>query len=258
MQLTRIALNAWGIPAGSHHHEAEISMHLDRWIGGIFALGSSLFVLASVLSLLPELAARWSMGTIAINAIYFAGSIPFSVAAYLQLFQSANQDSIEDPIDGKQRQDLILIGWKPGDSTWLSCFLQFLGTLFFNMNTFDAMMPTLTWFQYDVAVWAPNIIGSILFITSGYVAFTDTCRRSGYWQPAKLFWWVAFINLLGCIAFLASSLFSIILPGLPESGMALTAVAFTLSGACCFLTASWLMTIPSKHAPNSQPSAGHL
>ncbi len=63
---------------------------LNWWIGVVFALGSLLFAAASVLSLSPALAARFSLETVSINAIYFAGSIPFTVAAYLQLFQAAN------------------------------------------------------------------------------------------------------------------------------------------------------------------------
>jgi hypothetical protein len=59
---------------------------LNWWIGGIFALGSLLFAVASVLTLSPALLARFSLETPSINAIYFAGSIPFTVAAYLQLF----------------------------------------------------------------------------------------------------------------------------------------------------------------------------
>ena len=63
---------------------------LNWWIGIIFAVGALLFALASVLSLWPNLAAAWSLDSTAINAIFFAGSIPFTIAAYLQLFQAAN------------------------------------------------------------------------------------------------------------------------------------------------------------------------
>jgi hypothetical protein len=36
-------------------------------------------------------------------------------------------------------------GWSPRDIGWLSCALQFIGTLLFNVNTFDAMLPDLSW-----------------------------------------------------------------------------------------------------------------
>jgi hypothetical protein len=63
---------------------------LNWWIGTIFALGSLLFAIASALSLSPALAQAASLDSMAINAIFFAGSIPFTAAAYLALFQAAN------------------------------------------------------------------------------------------------------------------------------------------------------------------------
>jgi hypothetical protein len=59
---------------------------LNWWIGVVFALGSTLFALGGVLSLAPDLARTWSLDSVTINAIFFAGSIPFTSAAYLQLF----------------------------------------------------------------------------------------------------------------------------------------------------------------------------
>ncbi len=63
---------------------------LNWWIGSVFALGASLFAIASILSLAPDLAASFSLDSSRVNAIFFAGSIPFTTAAYLQLFQAAN------------------------------------------------------------------------------------------------------------------------------------------------------------------------
>jgi hypothetical protein len=46
----------------------------------------------------------------------------------------------------------------------LSCVLQFLGTLLFNAVTFNAMLPGLGWFQLDLAIWAPDLLGSDPFL----------------------------------------------------------------------------------------------
>lgn len=89
-----------------HEHERALQFHvwlrclwmprkLNWWIGIVFAIGSILFGVASVFSL-PPFAEQWSAVTI--NAIYFSGSIPFTTAAYLQLFQAANAPS--STIDG--------------------------------------------------------------------------------------------------------------------------------------------------------------
>jgi hypothetical protein len=168
-----------------------------------------------VLSLDPGLAAGFELGTKTINGIYVAGSIPFTVAAWLQLFQAANAPPFQVS-NAEAPRRIRIFGWKPGDTGWLSCALQFVGTTLFNFNTFDSMIPSLNWFQEDLVVWAPNIIGSILFFASGYLAFIETCHGYWGWQPRSLSWWVVFINLLGCAGFLISALFSIFLSGPPD------------------------------------------
>jgi hypothetical protein len=85
---------------------------LNWWIGGIFALGSLLFAVASVLSLSLALAARCSLETLSINAIYFAGSILFTVAAYLRLFQAANVGPFQ-VWHAEKSERVRVFGWKP-------------------------------------------------------------------------------------------------------------------------------------------------
>jgi hypothetical protein len=216
---------------------------LNWWIGIVFAVGSLLFALGSVLCLWPALAADGSLDSEAINAIFFAGSIPFTLAAYLQLFQAANTPEFpreSTPASGRK----LLIGWRPHDIGWLSAALQFVGTLLFNLNTFDAMIPSLTWFQQDLTIWVPNVIGSILFLVSGYLAFIETCHAWWRWELAQVSWWVTFINLLGCAGFMSSAVFAFVLPQ-PISIFGLDAVtlsiAFTLQGAVCFFLGAGLL-----------------
>ncbi len=217
---------------------------LNWWIGTIFAVGALLFMLASILCLSPALATAWSLDSTQINAIFFAGSIPFTTAAYLQLFQAANAGEFlatkQVNIEGGTPL-LTFFGWRPGDIGWLSCTLQFVGTILFNFNTFDAMLPSLTWFQEDLVVWMPNIIGSILFLASGYLAFIETCHRHWAWKPKSVSWWIVFANLLGCVGFMVSAVFAISLPG-PANVEAVTlSIVFTLLGAIGFLVGSLLM-----------------
>jgi hypothetical protein len=220
---------------------------LNWWIGVVFALGSLLFALASVLSLAPALARAWSLDSTGINAVFFAGSISFTIAAYLQLLQAANAGDF--PRDGtRSLRRPVLFGWRPRDIGWLSCALQFVGTILFNFNTFDAMIPSLTWFQEDLVIWAPNIIGSILFLASGYLAFIESCHAHWAWKPESISWWVVFTNLLGCVGFMISAIFAIVLPG-PSNIEAVTlSVLFTLLGAVGFFVGSLLM-LPEAISP---------
>jgi len=63
---------------------------MNWWIGIVFAAGSVLFLLGSVFSLVPDLARMLSINSASISRTFFVGSIPFTTAAYLQLFQAAN------------------------------------------------------------------------------------------------------------------------------------------------------------------------
>ena len=241
---------------------------LNWWIGIIFAVGSLLFVTASLLSLAPSLAKALSLDSNAINAIFFIGSIPFTSAAYLQLFQAANAGEFSDgekgsgpfsqngPEGASQKRVLTpfrraLFGWRPHDIGWLSCALQFIGTILFNFNTLDAMLPSLNWFGQDVLIWAPNIVGSILFLASGYLGFVETCHAHWAWQPRSLSWWVVFINLLGCVGFIISALLAIVLPHTTDIEIVHLSVWFTFLGAIGFLVGSLLMLPETASASGS-------
>jgi len=220
---------------------------LNWWIGIVFALGALLFMAGSVLSLAPAIVQELSLEANTINAIFFIGSIPFTTAAYLQLYQAANAKEFER-LGTSDPQRTVLVGWQPHNVGWLSCALQFLGTLLFNVNTFDAMIPGLNWMQQDLEIWVPNFAGSVLFLASGYLAFAETCHAHFAWKPASISWWVTLVNLLGCVAFMISAAFAFV-PPKPFAGDALTiSVIFTLIGAIGFLIGSLLM-LPETTRP---------
>lgn len=213
---------------------------LNWWIGAVFAIGAALFASGALLSLLPQLAVRFSMTPDQVSRIFFAGSIPFTIAAWLQLMQSANAGSLSTAGEAGARRHK-LFGWYPSDAGWLSCALQFAGTLLFNINTFNAMAPDLDWRQQDLYIWVPNILGSILFLLSGYLAFAETCHRHWAWMPHLLSWRITFVNLLGCIFFMMSALFGFVIShpaGFDAQGLS---VLFTLLGAVGFLIGAILM-----------------
>lgn len=209
---------------------------INWWIGTVFALGSTLFALGGLLTLCPEMALRLSLNETGINRVFFAGSIPFSTAAYLQLFQAANSFTIDLP--GKKP---VWFGWKPSDKGWLSCALQFAGTLLFNLNTWDAMQPDLNWVRQDLAVWVPDLAGSVLFLISCYLAFVEYCRALWGWHPKNISWWITFVNLAGCAAFMIAAILAFVPSGAPESVLVTWSVLFTTAGAIGFLAGSLLM-----------------
>jgi hypothetical protein len=213
---------------------------MNWWIGTVFALGAFLFALGSVLSLNPEIVRWLSLTTTQVGVVFFAGSIPFTTAAYLQLYQSANAPDIDQRNTAAPGRTKIF-GWKPRDIGWLSCAFQFPGTVLFNINTFDALVPGLNWWQQDIAVWTPNIIGSILFIASGYLAFVETCHKHLAWRPRELSWWITLLNLLGCIGFMIAAIYGVVPKGDTSPVFPMLSTAFILQGAVCFFLGSVLM-----------------
>lgn len=214
---------------------------LNWWIGIVFSLGALLFMLGSLLVLAPAIASEWSFTENTVNRIFLAGSIPFTIAAYLQLFQAANAGPFRVHGETTGRKRTLIFGWRPREVGWLSCALQFVGTLLFNINTFDATLPEMDWLQQDLMIWAPDFLGSILFLVSGYLAFIETCHAYWAWKTDSLSWILTFINFMGCVAFMISAFFAFVPASAPAFDAETLAVVFTFIGAVCFLVGSQLM-----------------
>lgn len=212
---------------------------LNWWIGLIFAFGASFFMLGSLLCLFPSLAEYSSLDSSEINAIFFMGSIPFTTAAYLQLFQTANAGQFT--LSGFQKAKTQIFGWKPKDIGWLSSTLQFCGTLLFNLNTFKGISPPEDWIQQDLWIWIPDVFGSIFFLISGYLAFIEVGHKHGAFHLKDLSWWITFINLLGCIAFMISAIYAFIPQENLKENHIILSLIFTLIGAFCFWLGAFLM-----------------
>lgn len=206
------------------------------WTGLVFSCGAVLFMLGAVLSLVPNPLANWQIGI-----VFFMGSIPFTTAAYLQLFQAANLPADATPSQQAPPQKLRLIGWQPASLGWCSAITQFIGTLAFNVNTFDAIHPLPLWYDQDLTIWLPGIIGSVLFLISGYLAFMETSH--GYWSfhPGALDWGITFSNLIGCVFFLTAGILAFVPRGPAPGWIADLANVHLFLGGTGFLVGALLM-----------------
>ena len=202
---------------------------LTRWTAGLFMTGSALFSFGAA-------GALFGISAASAGRVFFAGSIFFTTAAYLQLVQVINgPDTRTD-----QHHAIAMWGWQPERLEWWATFIQLLGTLMFNLSTFDAMQ-SLDPLAEDVLVWAPDALGSICFLIASYVAFVAVCRGWPCWRPHDAPWWVAATNLLGSIAFGLSAVTSIYVL---DTGMMLdpwSANAWTLVGGLCFFVGAYLL-----------------
>ncbi|MGD2055562.1 MAG: hypothetical protein PVJ15_02055 [Gammaproteobacteria bacterium] len=97
----------------------------------------------------------------------------------------------------------------------------------------------------EVLIRTPDVIGSICFLASGYLALVEVSHRLWSYQPHQLSWWIVMLNLLGSIAFLLAAVFDYFVPDGGKAEWPWGANFFTLLGAMCFFFASYLM-IPEQ------------
>jgi hypothetical protein len=188
----------------------------DRPIAASFAVGSLCFFVGPFPGVLQL------VGAGADAAIFFVGSLFFTFAAGLEL-----------------RQATLRRGARFGrDPSWWSAAIQFAGTLLFNANTFDAMQTGLSTQQEDRLIWTPDLIGSACFLVSGLLAYRVARTEEGTHDRT---WWMAAVNLLGCVLFGVSAVASYVVPA-TGSILDLAAANWgTALGAACFFAGALLL-----------------
>jgi hypothetical protein len=204
----------------------------DRWIAIGFAVGSACFLVG------PFPGFVQLVGAGADGAVFFAGSIFFTLAALLEV-----------------RESTLRLGRWAADPSWWSAAVQFVGTLLFNLSTFAAMQDGLSTGQANRLVWAPDVFGSAAFLVSGALAYRVANRASRGDARRGREWTMAAVNLAGCVLFGISAAASYIVP---SSGSILDLAAAnwtTALGALCFLIGA-LLLLPRHadlHHPDSRP-----
>lgn len=201
------------------------------WIGVLFSIGATCFMVGP----LPGFAQL--VGATADAAVFFVGSIFFTTAAGLQCLETFNADRV--PGAGAAGRFRV-VAFDPHRIDWWSSVVQFVGTLFFNATTFRALDTALDNPAYDRVVWAPDALGSICFLVSGYLAYMEVC---GAWacRGRSLGWRIAAVNLVGCIAFGISAVGAYVVPSTGSALDLAAANGFTALGGLCFLVGAILL-----------------
>lgn len=191
-----------------------------------FAIGSLLFAMGACPGYLGL------VGATATNLTFFAGSIFFTAAAFIQL-----------RLTGRWRRG----AWKSSADwdDWWSAASQLIGTLFFNVSTFAALSSSLGVQGAAGHVWRPDAIGSILFLLSGSLAVSATRHAGRLWDPEVRSWWSTWLNMAGSVAFGASAVAAWINPSTGQPLSTDWVNIGTFAGAICFMTAA-LLVKPSR------------
>jgi hypothetical protein len=209
---------------------------LNTAIAWLFVLGASCFALGTIPAYID------AVGAVADATTFFVGSIFFTSASYCQLVQA--QSPGMTGVDERRQHARVRArpwAWRPRDKDWLAAATQFPGTLFFNHSTFAALAHNLSAAQADKHVWRPDVFGSVLFLVSSAYAIAALGSRPWGQRLRDLPWWIAWLNMLGSVAFMASAIASYVLPSTDAMIDIPLSNAGTLLVAACFLVGAALM-----------------
>ena len=227
---------------------------LNTAIAWLFMIGSACFVLGSVPAYIN------AVGGTVDSATYFVGSLFFTFASYAQLVQA--QSPAMTDVDAERSKILAPVRlwlWMPHDRNWLAAVTQFPGTLFFNISTLLALAHNATVQEVDRRVWRPDFFGSTLFLVSSAFAILAVAGHFLRYQPRSLPWWIAWLNMVGSVLFMASALASFVLPSTGEMIDVPWSLFGTLLGAACFLLGAalmlpaWRRAVSPRPVPTSEP-----
>jgi hypothetical protein len=199
------------------------AQRLITWAGWGFLVGSACFMAGVPLSLSHHLApavAGWT---------YFVGSVFFTAAASAQTLASRRPPG-DAPWSRADRANLIAAG------------VQWVGTVEFNVTTLRAALEAASRVSYDAhQVWAPDAVGSLLFLVSSAIALAPEVHRRRLWRIRDRAWVIAAVNMLGSILFGVSAVGAWTVPSTGELVSLWWSNVGTFFGALCFLVGAVLM-----------------
>ncbi|MEU0437935.1 hypothetical protein ABZ153_41425 [Streptomyces sp. NPDC006290] len=198
------------------------------------AIAASAFTLGGLLFALGAGVAQFGSGGATGAWIYFAGGLFFNTGGYASLLQAVNaprRDSESGSLAGRRWR---WWSYEPGRIDWLSTFVLFVGTLVFGVNLLDSLLRGLSVQQTDRLIWAPDMVGCVLFLLSGHLALVEVCHGRPRVLAGDLGWWIVAVNQFGSVLFFVSALAAFTRP---ETGSLVNvdiANWGTLVGALCF------------------------
>ncbi|MBB4713738.1 hypothetical protein BJ965_003620 [Streptomyces luteogriseus] len=228
-----IAVRPPGSPATRHISASEIALRrlrrLNVTAATAFIVGGALFAVGAGI-------ARFGSGDATTCAsVYFAGGLFFNTGGYVSLLQVINAPRHVPGGEGR----LVTHGWhwwsyEPARVDWLSAFVLFAGTLVFAVDLLDSFLQGLSVQQINRLIWAPDVIGCVLFLVSGHLAFVEICHGRLCVRRRSPGWWIVAVNQLGSVLFMVSALVAFTRPSTGSLINAAIADWATLTGASCF------------------------
>ena len=228
------------LPFAGRTREWWQSERISQWMCVLFMIGSFAFAAGALLCF------DLSLPAIVPAVIFFLGSLFFTSAAYLQILEAINVPDASSNAQAGGTDSARYFAWEPDRIDWWSTITQFVGTLYFNFSTFNAMRMNLSLTKIDRLVWSADFLGSILFLVSSWLAYGEVASALTGPRFKSLTWWVVCANLLGSIAFGVSAIMSFVLPSQGEMINANVTNLFTALGGVCFFVGALLQLLETK------------
>ncbi|MGX7761575.1 hypothetical protein ACWQ06_23340 [Streptomyces angustmyceticus] len=233
-----LAVRPAGATRSSPRRADEATLVRLRRLNGIaavsFVVGGALFALGAALAQFD------SAGPTATATIYFVGGVFFTLGGYASLVQAINAPRRESRAGALTVHRFRWWSYEPGRIDWLSTFVLFAGTLVFGVNLLDSFLQGLTVQQMNRLVWAPDMIGCLLFLISGQLAVVEVCHRPLCLHRRSIGWWIVVVDQFGSVLFMVAALAAFTRPETRSPVSVGIANWGTLAGALCFAGAGVL------------------
>ncbi len=205
---------------------------LDWRVAAFFIVGASCFAIGAV----PMYVLRVPPSIVGVT--FFVGSLFFTSAGASQLLQLRRNYAAAGHGLAVRRWHVAI---QHGNTLYWATAIQFLGMLFFNLSTFDAMLSNLSVEQVNRFVWAPDFFGSIAFLVASQLAWFAACgRRLWAVLPQDEDWWIAVLNYIGSGFFMLSAIGAYTMDTDEVVNQA-WANGGTFLGAMCFIAGAYLL-----------------
>jgi hypothetical protein len=194
------------------------------WVAATFIVGSVLFMVGAVLPVWPDVPDE------AIELIYFIGSGLYLAGAAIQVIKGRRQRLSEE--FGPK----LLKSFANRNS--LAASIQGFGALLFQTSMTSALFPNLTIGEQQAAVWAPDLIGSLCFVTASSIFYSLRHPIQHRIDDPRDARFLAFLNILGSSLFVASAVGAYVVTASGSDLNPALANIGTLIGALFFLLSS--------------------
>lgn len=229
------------LESGSHRPKSWVAhaSSMSWWLAALFGIGAVCFGVGSFPLFFNSVSASFVAWT------FFIGSLFFTTAGYLQFHEAATAPQAILPTTHHRLRLRTVVRWRPHRIDWWSALIQFAGTIAFSVSTLAATRSALTTAQERHLIWTPDAFGSVCFLVSCWLAYTEVNRGVLPRSDHSVGWRIVALNLVGAVAFGVAAIAARYLPTTDEPANVVLVNLGTFVGAVCFVVGAAMLPVES-------------